>query len=439
MPGAIHSAIFMRGAIDDTKVSNISHWKLRVRGLMRAIPFAVVVVLGVSWISALGQNVNEKASHDVSFTQALIAASPVLYPQSITAGDLNHDGRADLGVVGDEQPGLCTTVEVLSLPHTGGLGSWACVQPGGADAPMFVTFADINRDGNLDAVSTDADLPVVAVGIGNGKGRFPNGENLQAGACGYSTQQMAIADLNGDVIPDIVATVLGVADNPGCLAIFLGQGNGVFSSAHEISSGGNTPFSVAVGDLNHDGIPDLVVANFGDPFRNNFGNVSILMGNGDGTFQSPVIYSGLIEPSQVALADFNGDGNLDLVIIAAKKEILVALGKGDGTFLKPTAYPVPRTPGPFVLADFNGDGKLDIAMVGTGRQPPGSGAVGIMLGNGDGTFQPPVLFRVGDLPNALAVGDFNGDGRPDIAVLTVGASSTISILLNTTPWPNKGK
>jgi hypothetical protein len=339
-------------------------------------------------------------------------------------------------MVGTEQPGVCIAVR----PLIAAAKTWSCGQPTG-DSPLGLMFADVNLDGNLDALSTDADEPVVAVALGNGEGKFGMGPNL-VGDCGYATQGLAVADLNGDGIPDVVATELGAGTAPGCIAVFLGQGNGEFAPAREIGSGGISPFSVAVGDLNNDGIPDLVVANWGSPFQGNSGNVSVLLGKGEGTFQPPVSYSNprLIEPFQVTLADFNGDGNLDLVVVATgNKAIFVALGKGNGGFFPPTVYKLPENVGPIVVADFNGDGKLDLAAVSNSPQPPFRGVVGVMLGNGDGTFQPPELFHVDVLPTEIAVGDFNGDGRPDMAVLG-GAVASISILLNTTtPWPGKGK
>lgn len=258
----------------------------------------------------------------VSFAPTITQLSPILYPQSIAAGDLNHSGRAGLGVVGDEVGYLCTAAEWLSDD----LSNWDCNGPAG-DAGEQVIFADLNLDGNLDEVTTDADLPIVTVGYGNGEGQFPKGLTLHV-HCGYSTQGVAVADLNGDGIPDIVATVLGAGDNPGCLAIFLGQGGGKFAKAQDISSGGSVAFSVAVGDLNHDGIPDLVVANFGTEQNGDYGNISVLLGNGDGTFQKPIRYFGLRDPTQVILADFNNDGNLDAAAIAlGKHEIYVFLGR----------------------------------------------------------------------------------------------------------------
>jgi hypothetical protein len=391
-----------------------------------------ICVFGVALISvtASAQTNTFPVPAHVSFAHVVTFPSPILYPQSIAAGDLNHDGRADFGVVGDEAGYLCIMINSPSRDP-----AWDCHEPAG-DAGEQVIFSAVNEDDNLDEVTTDADLPLLTVGYGDGHGQFPSGQELDV-QCGYATQQAAVADLNGDGIPDIVATVLGFADNPGCLAVFMGQGNGVFSSAQEISSGGKMPFSVAVGDLNHDGIPDLVVANFGIEEEGNFGNVSVLLGNGDGTFRKPVRYPGLHDPDQVILADFNGDGNLDVAVLAeARNAVYIALGKGDGTFSRVTTLPAGHGPVSVVAADFNGDGILDLAVSNVATPKPSF--VSVFLGNGDGTFRNPVSFGVGVSPWQLVAADFNGDGKPDIATIN-GGDSTISILLNTTPWPSQRK
>lgn len=365
----------------------------------------------------------------ISFAPAITEISPVLYPQSIAAGDLNHDGRADLGVVGEEYGGLCTTLDPLSLAIS---NKWDCTQPAG-DAPEQVIFADVNGDGNLDEVTTDVDLPVTVVGFGDGHGRFPKGAGLRSGACGYASWQGAVADLNGDGIPDIVVTVLGQAGNPGCLAVFMGQGNRKFAKAQTISSGGSHPYSVAIGDLNNDGIPDLVVANFGTQSNGDYGNLAVLLGNGDGTFRKPIRHVGLHDPKLVILADFNDDRNLDVAVLDnGGNAVWIALGKGDGTFLPAARFPAGYAPISVVAADLNGDGIMDLAVSNFANPKPCY--VSVLVGNGDGTFQKPAHFAVGVSPAQVVAADFNGDGKPDLA--TINEGSTISILLNTTPSPS---
>lgn len=190
--------------------------------------------------------------------------------------------------------------------------------------------------------------------------------------------------------------------------------------------------SVVVGDFNGDGRLDLAVANSGS------GDVSILLGRGDGTFQSPVHYAAGQGPdSQVAVGDFNGDGELDLVVSnSGSNNVSVLLGNGDGSFRATTSYDVGRNPSSVAVADVNGDGKLDLVVSNQNCShsggPCAQGTVSVLLGNGDGTFQPHKDFAAGRVPNWVAVGDFNGDGKLDLAVVNGqgnGGPSTVSILL----------
>jgi hypothetical protein len=137
--------------------------------------------------------------------------------------------------------------------------------------------------------------------------------------------------------------------------------------------------------------------------------VSILLGNGDGTFQPAVAYAAGKSPGCVAVGDFNLDGSLDLVVNSDSNYITVLLGNGDGTFRSPNPYPSLEHPGSLALGDFNGDGKPDLAI-------SNNSFVVILLGDGDGTFQPPTAYNAGYLPIAVTVGDFNGDGKLDLAV-----------------------
>ncbi len=182
---------------------------------------------------------------------------------------------------------------------------------------------------------------------------------------------------------------------------------------------GLQPDSVAVGDYNRDGKLDLAVAKGGS------NGVSILLGNGDGTFQTAVNYS-VNNPQSVAVGDFNGDGKLDLAVAkGGSNGVSILLGNGDGTFQTAVNYSV-NNPQSVAVGDFNGDGKLDLAVSNSA-----SNTVSILLGNGDGTFQAAEDYSVGSNPLSVAVGDFNGDGKLDLAAAN-SASNTVSILLNTT-------
>src|SRR5215467_10432955 len=182
-----------------------------------------------------------------------------------------------------------------------------------------------------------------------------------------------------------------------------------------VAASKNGPSSIAVGDFNGDGKLDLAVCNFGD------WNIYVLLGNGDGTFQaarSVYVASGGGFPWYVVTADFNGDGKLDLAVSNyGDNSLSVLLGNGDGTFQAPQTTPVGTNPGKVAVGDFNGDGKLDLAV-----SSVANGTVSVLLGRGDGTFLPPLVTPVGPNHWYFAVGDVNGDGRLDLAVDDYGCS-----------------
>jgi hypothetical protein len=189
-----------------------------------------------------------------------------------------------------------------------------------------------------------------------------------------------------------------------------------FLSAGTLTAGTN-PRWVVAGDFNGDGKPDLAVAN------SSSGDISIFIGNGDGTFQAPQTYAtGYGGASYIATGDFNGDGKLDLVVANAGT-VSILLGNGDGTFLTRQSYTVGSNPYSVAIGDFNGDGKLDLVTANFG-----SDTLSVLLGNGDGTFQPQVTYAVGTYPYSVAIGDFNGDGKLDLVAANQN-SSTVSVLL----------
>jgi len=224
---------------------------------------------------------------------------------------------------------------------------------------------------------------------------------IQFNGGGAVAESAVVADVNGDGIPDvIVASQNGNSD--GTVGVLLGFGNGNFQPTVAYDSGGSHAFSVAVADLNGDGKADIVVLN-----TLNSNTVGVLLGHGDGTFSPAVTYAA--GGGGVAVADVNGDGIPDIITSG----VGVLLGNGDGTF-RPVVYYGSGGGNGIALADVNGDGKLDVVV---GDLAGSTGHVGVLLGNGDGTFQPEVLYASGGIqPYSVAVGDVNGDGKPDIAV-----------------------
>jgi FG-GAP-like repeat len=231
-------------------------------------------------------------------------------------------------------------------------------------------------------------------------------------ASGFS---IAIADVNGDGKPDLVVAVADFLNTgaTGLVAVLLGNGDGTFQTATTYASGGAFAASVAVADVNGDGKPDVVVANCAPAVYgycwNNTSGVGVLLGNGDGTFQSVVTYDSADGADSVAVADVNGDGKPDLVIAdSVGANVGVLLGNGDGTFRSAVNYGAGGyNAGAVVIADVNRDGKVDLVVANYG-----SNTVGVLLGKGDGTFQPALSYASGGYAaDSVAVADVNGDGE----------------------------
>jgi len=223
---------------------------------------------------------------------------------------------------------------------------------------------------------------------------------------------VAIADVNGDGKPDVV-----VAANSG-VAVLLGNGDGTLQSA--VNYAGGMPWMAVVGDVNHDGKPDIVVVSgCGDYNCTTEGSVGVLLGNGDGTFQ-PFVSVAKGRFNTVAIGDFNGDGKMDLAVTDYwNYAVDVFLGNGDGTFQSPVSYsPGGAQPAQVIAADVNRDGHTDLVVLNTCNYSNcWSGVIGVLLGNGDGTFQPAQSSDTdGDWNYGSAVADLNGDGIPDVVV-----------------------
>ena len=235
-----------------------------------------------------------------------------------------------------------------------------------------------------------------------------------------------MGDFNGDGKQDLA--VAGNGGSQSRVTIFLGNGAGSFGTATNFNAGIN-PTSVAVGDFNGDGNGDLAVANRGS--GNNDSNVSILLGNGSGAFGMPTNFivggSPMSTPFSVTIADFNGDGNQDLVTTNGNSgNVSILLGNGAGSFGAATNYG-PGSPRRLAVGDFNLDGIPDLAVTHQESDPNDFG-VKVSLGDGAGGFGPPANFPTGFSPDGVAIGDFNNDGNQDLAVAD-GFNNNMSILL----------
>jgi len=340
---------------------------------------------------------------------------------------------APLPLVSRSVPGPRTADEINPVLFAKGK-----IYDSGGQLAWSVATADFNGDGKPDIVVATLS-GTVGILLGKGDGSFQPVVAYASG--GSSSSTIAIGDLNKDGKLDLaVAGTCGLPINESCVSVLLGNGDGTFQPAVTYDAGGypyasgpgiNIPIFIA--DLNRDGKPDLVVANATDRNQVGDGVVGVLIGNGDGTFQSVVRYdSGGFGASSAAIADVNGDGKVDVVIAncgsssgctQATTTVGVLLGNGDGTLQAVKTYG--RGGGgsfadPLALADVNDDGKLDILV---GNQCPqengkcvGDASVGVLLGNGNGTFQSVVTYDAGSSMASMAIADLNGDGKLDLAL-----------------------
>ncbi len=348
----------------------------------------------------------------------------------ITAGDFNQDGKPDLAVAGGDA-GL-----YIMLGNGDGTFTPTPGSPESMPSPPFndftapptpyigpMTLGDFTHSGHPGLAAAEFDTEGVVILLGNGNGTFDPSSAVFANANGFYTSGVEAADFNADGNLD-----LAMVNSPnGQLALVaLGYGSGAFSKAGALYTPG-FPAGVAVGDFNGDGKLDVAVVGGGSTKYPDSG-VAISLGNGDGTFTqangSPISLGQNL--SAIVVADFNGDGKLDIAVTdAGANAVRILLGNGDGTFQSPITISVGSNPQAIAVGDFNNDGKLDLAIANNGDD-----TVTLLLGNGDGTFTEASSspYTVGKGPIAIAAADFNGDGKLDMAVAN-GDDGTVSILL----------
>jgi hypothetical protein len=260
-------------------------------------------------------------------------------------------------------------------------------------------------------------LPLLAILAASSFAAQPLSFTSQTISAGNAPTSVRLADFNGDNMPDIV--VINAADT-GTVSVLLNLGAGQFSAPIATPTSGLGSIALTSGDYNHDGKADLAVVN------NLSNNVSILLGNGDGTFRLSGFAATGEGPVAVAEADFNHDGNPDLAVVnSLTGDVTILLGKPDGSFRPGANVFVGGAPTGVEAGDFNGDGIPDLAVL---NGTLGQQLIYIFLGNGDGTFRADGTAPAGYEPFALVAHDFNHDGIIDLAVANL-ASNNISVLL----------
>jgi FG-GAP-like repeat/PASTA domain/FG-GAP repeat len=285
-------------------------------------------------------------------------------------------------------------------------------------APSAVAIGDLNGDGTRDLATANAGGNSVSVLLSRGGGSFGARRDYPTGP---GPDSVAIGDVSGDHEPDLATANLA----EGTVSVLLNGGNGRFGPPLDYAAGGEigAASSVAVGDLNGDGKPDLVTSN------DQLNTISVLANKGDGSFNPKLDRPTGASPYAVAIGDLNGDGKRDLATANFDAStVSVLLNSGDGTF--PTRRDYRAAPSPFsvVIGDLNGDGKADLATANTNTHGK---TVSVLLNTGEGSFGVRRDYRAGNDPYAVAIGDLNGDRRPDLATANSDADAeTVSVLLN---------
>ena len=391
-----------------------------------------VTISGISGTGTLGLNlVDDGTIRDAdgnplvqSTTAAAFAAQSTTavgtFPVNMVAADLNLDGKPDLVVSNSDSNSL----NVL-LGNGNGTFQPKTTLTAGLD-PTFVAVSDVNGDAKPDLIYINGGDNNVSVRLGNGDGTFQSPANF---GTGESPTSVAVGDVNGDGKPDLA--VASVVDN--YVGVLLGNGNGTFQAQTTYTTGSGSgllfnfdTYFVAIADVNADGKPDLIATNAAS------NTISVLLGNGNGTFQGQNQFNTGGAPIYLAVGDLNGDGKLDVVVAnSSDNNVGVLLGNGNGTFQSQVTYATGLGPATAPIADMNGDGKLDLVVGNTGDNNGVGSSLGVLLGNGNGTFQTMTTFASGLSPGAGGASDLNLDGRNDTFVVNA-QSNTIGVYLSNT-------
>ncbi|NEA51973.1 FG-GAP-like repeat-containing protein [Streptomyces sp. SID10815] len=407
------------------------------RGRSRRIP---TLVLALATVVMAGGPASAATAGTTGFAIAVNLDDTGRGGSAVAIGDLNGDGRPDL-VTAIRAEGL----GVFLGSGGGGFGAVTKYAAPRAVSSVFLGSAvirDVNGDGRTDVVSQDSRGNVALVWLGDGSGALGAGAAVQLNpTSGCDTTgdnpcvarfptDVAVGDLDEDGTPDLATSNA----NTNNVSVVLGHGDGTFGTATRFGLGGGAgPQGIAAADLNGDGHLDLLTSNAST------GTLSVLLGDGHGSFgTASSVSAGVTLPSRIELADIDEDGALDAVVVAlgSPGRVAVLPGDGAGGFGTASVLSAGTNLSSASVADLNGDGHADLVLASATTDQ-----VVVLEGDGAGAFGGPLAFGLGGgrNPQATAVADLDGDGRPDVVTANNNSSATFvndaSVLLNTTNRP----
>ncbi len=339
------------------------------------------------------------------------------HPWSIAVGDLDGDGDLDLAVanaVGDNISVLLNNGNATFADH---------VLYAAGDGPVSIVIGDVDGDGDFDLATANFRSDNVSILFNNGDGTFVDatyfGNDL------WTPNSIIFGDLDGDM--DLDFAVVNKYKNS--VAVHLNHGDGTYAIDVHYDTG-IRPVSLAIGDLNSDGKPDLIVANANTDFDGyawfDVDNISVLLNRGDGTFFDDITFEAGATPYSVAVDDLDGDGYLDVAVANLVGDSVSILRNINGNlFDSDVPYRAGDQPRSIAIGDLDGDGDLDLVVA--IENPLANGGVSVLLNNGDGTYVDEVEYDTGRQGLGLAIGDLDGDNDLDIAVTS---QYNVSVLFN---------
>ncbi len=405
------------GAVGD----GLGHWEVTVEPLANGT-YSITTTLEdtAGNISASSPGTSITVS---DFILKLSAATSYAAPgslRSVAIGDLNGDGIPDMVVAGTD--GFVRTF----FGHGDGTFGTGATYSVGGDGTTAVLLADINKDGRLDIVTSNSDSDTVSV-------LFNGGHNAKTivkfslphiFALGGASKPVAmqIGDLNNDGFLDIVTA----NDDSSDLTILYGKSGGVFAKPRRINLSNWGPSDVRLADINGDGKLDIVTMN------SNVDSIGVLLNKGAGGFAMQKTLPVQGNPTSIVVSDFNNDDKPDIAVAGNTGFVGVFLGRGTGLFknvLRVKYVGDGSDPAAIAAADINDDGANDLILANMDTNN-----VNVLLGNGKGSFQKQAPFAIGHSkdrsPQAIAIGDLDGDGLLDIVVACAGTND-VNVLMNT--------